>query len=148
MSRTQVQLWYKRFKESWEDINDDARPSRPSKSTINENIEAVKKMILDNTGSAKYLFLKIFKKKTTKYFHKFLFLFEGTSHSFIQIATSVAYTIGLIFKHINCSCISPIASRILACRRNIYLWRHPTNNSSTVSNCSSEVAKQRQLCGW
>ena len=48
MSRTQVQLWYKRFKESREDINNDARPGRPSKSTNDENIKAVKKMILDN----------------------------------------------------------------------------------------------------
>ena len=48
MSRTQVQLWYNRFKEGREDVNDDARPGRPSTSTTNENIEAVKKMILDN----------------------------------------------------------------------------------------------------
>ena len=48
MSRTQVQLWYNRFKEGREDVNDDARPGRPSTSTTDENIEAVKKMILDN----------------------------------------------------------------------------------------------------
>ena len=40
MSRTQVQLCYNRFKEG--------RPERPSTSTTDENIEAVKKMILDN----------------------------------------------------------------------------------------------------
>ena len=40
MSRTQVQLWYNRFKED--------RPGRPSMLTIDENIEAVKEMILDN----------------------------------------------------------------------------------------------------
>ena len=40
LSRTQVQLWYNRFKEG--------RPERPSTSTTDENIEAVKKMILDN----------------------------------------------------------------------------------------------------
>ena len=45
MSRTQVQLQYNRFKE---DVNDDARPGLPRTSTTNENIEAVKKMILDN----------------------------------------------------------------------------------------------------
>ena len=35
---------------SWivEDINDDSIPDRPSTSTIDENIEAVKKTILDN----------------------------------------------------------------------------------------------------
>ena len=48
MNRTQVQLRYNRFKEGREDIHDDARPGRPSTSTIDENLEAVKKMILDN----------------------------------------------------------------------------------------------------
>ena len=48
MSRTQVQLWYNRFKAGREDGNDDAHPDRPSMSTIDESIEAVKKMILDN----------------------------------------------------------------------------------------------------
>ena len=44
MSKTQVQLWYNQFK----DISDDVRPGRPSSSTADENIEAMKKMILDN----------------------------------------------------------------------------------------------------
>ena len=44
-SRSQVQLWYNRFKEGREDVNDDARPGLPSTSTTDENIEAVKKMI-------------------------------------------------------------------------------------------------------
>ena len=48
MSRTQFQLWYKRFKEGRNNINDDARPSRPSMSTTDNNIEAVKNIILDN----------------------------------------------------------------------------------------------------
>ena len=48
MSTTQVQLWYNRFKECREDVNNDARPGRPSSSAIVENIETVKKMILDN----------------------------------------------------------------------------------------------------
>ena len=39
MSRTQVQLWYNRFKVSREDVNDDTRPGRPSTSPIEENIE-------------------------------------------------------------------------------------------------------------
>ena len=47
-SRTQVQLRYNRFKEDREDINDNACPSLPSMSTTEENIEAVKKIILDN----------------------------------------------------------------------------------------------------
>ena len=48
MNRTQVHLRYNRFKEGRENINDNARPGRPSTSTTDENIEAVKKMILDN----------------------------------------------------------------------------------------------------
>ena len=50
MIRTQVQLWYNRFKECREDVNNDACPDRPSTSTTDENIEAVKKMILKNRG--------------------------------------------------------------------------------------------------
>ena len=48
MSGTQVQLWYNRFKEDLEDVNDYTRPGSPSTSTTDENIEAVKKLILDN----------------------------------------------------------------------------------------------------
>ena len=36
------------FKEYREDVNDDARPGRPRTSTTDENIKAVKKMILLN----------------------------------------------------------------------------------------------------
>ena len=36
------------FKESREDVNDDARPGCPNTSTTDKNIEAVKKIILDN----------------------------------------------------------------------------------------------------
>ena len=45
MSRTQVQLWYNRYKEGREDVNDDARPGSPNTSTTDENIVAVKEMI-------------------------------------------------------------------------------------------------------
>ena len=48
MSRTQIQLFYNRFKEYREDANDGARPSLLSTSTTYKNIEAVKKVILDN----------------------------------------------------------------------------------------------------
>ena len=48
MSRIQVQLWYNRFNEGREDVNDDARPGRQITSTTDEHIEAVKKMILDS----------------------------------------------------------------------------------------------------
>ena len=42
ISRTQVKLLYNRFKEGPEDVNDDACPGRPSTSTTDENIEALK----------------------------------------------------------------------------------------------------------
>ena len=48
MSRTKVQLWYNRFKEGRENVNDDVNPGCPSTSRTHENIEAVKKMILNN----------------------------------------------------------------------------------------------------
>ena len=41
-------MWYNRFKEDREDVNDNAGPGHPSTSTADENIEAVKKMILNN----------------------------------------------------------------------------------------------------
>ena len=44
MSTTQVQLWYNRFKEGWEDVNNDAHLGHPT----DENIEAKEKMNLDN----------------------------------------------------------------------------------------------------
>ena len=49
MSRIQVQLWYNRFQEGREDVNDDARLGRPSMPTTDETIKEVKKMILDNS---------------------------------------------------------------------------------------------------
>ena len=51
ISRTQVLLWYKLFKEGREDVHDDAYPVRASSSATAENIEAVMKMILDNRGN-------------------------------------------------------------------------------------------------
>ena len=47
ISRTQVQLWYNRCKIGREDASMNITGS-PSMSTTDENIEAVKKMILDN----------------------------------------------------------------------------------------------------
>ena len=49
MSRTQVQLWYNRFKKGREDVNYNACSGRNGgTSTTYEHIEAVKKMILNN----------------------------------------------------------------------------------------------------
>ena len=50
MNRTQIQLWYNRFKKGREDINDDTCLGRPNALTTDENIETVTKMILDNRG--------------------------------------------------------------------------------------------------
>ena len=107
-------------------------------------------------------FLENALKKTTEYFQKFLFLFKSSilENNFIEMAASasyaVAYTIGSIFKHI-IDYVQPYfwlhkyyhlkRQLSLACRHNTYLWRHPTNNSPTVSNRSSELAKRHQLCG-
>ena len=41
-------MWYNRFKEGREDVNDDSRSGRSSTLTSGENVKAVKKMILDN----------------------------------------------------------------------------------------------------
>ena len=43
-----------------------------------------------------------------------------------------------------CSCVCPLKRQLsLACWRNTYLWRHSTNNCLTMSNRSSEEAKNR-----
>ena len=114
--------------------------------------------ILHNIGSAKYLFFAKCFKKTTEYFLKFLFYLKVQSfrlimeNNFIQMAASaghaVAYMIGPIFKHI-IDCVQLyFTNGFTACRRNTCLWRHPTNNSTTVWNRSSEEAKQYPFCGW
>ncbi|XP_018337789.1 PREDICTED: putative uncharacterized protein FLJ37770 [Trachymyrmex septentrionalis] len=48
MSKTRVYEWYKRFKKSREDVEDDDRSGRPSTSITDDNVERVKKMILEN----------------------------------------------------------------------------------------------------
>ena len=48
MSRTQVQLWHNSFKQGRGDVNHNARPGHPSASTTDENIKALKKIILNN----------------------------------------------------------------------------------------------------
>ena len=93
-----------------------------------------------------YFFFKCFKKKLLNIFLNFFFYFKVQSfrlimaNNFIQMAASaghaVAYTIGPIFKHI-IDCVQ------LYCKRQLSLTcRLPTNNSPTVSNRSSEVAKR------
>ena len=41
-------MWYNRFKNGREDVNEDARLGRPSASATDETSEVMKKMILDN----------------------------------------------------------------------------------------------------
>ena len=100
-SRTQVQLWYNRFKKGREDVNDDARPGRPSTSTTNENIKAVKKMILNTRritirevaddvdiafGSCQAIFTNVLgmKREAAKNCHSKIrkFLAKTTSHGY------------------------------------------------------------------
>jgi len=48
LSKKNVYKWCKLFIESREDVNDDTRLGRPSTSTTDENVEAVKKIVLEN----------------------------------------------------------------------------------------------------
>ena len=48
VSQKSVYKWYTLFTEGQEEVNDDARPGRPSTSTTNENTEAVKKIVMEN----------------------------------------------------------------------------------------------------
>ena len=48
LSQKSVYKWYKLFTEGREEVNDDARPGRPSTSTTSENTEAVKKIVMEN----------------------------------------------------------------------------------------------------
>ena len=41
-------MWYNQFKKGRENVNDDDHTGGPSMSTTDENLEAVKKIILDN----------------------------------------------------------------------------------------------------
>ena len=45
VSQKSVYKWYKLFTEGRKEVNDDARPGRPSTSTTSENTEAVKKLL-------------------------------------------------------------------------------------------------------
>ena len=47
-SKTIALQWCSRFKKGRKEVNDCAYPGRPSMLTTDKNIEAVKKMILDN----------------------------------------------------------------------------------------------------
>lgn len=48
MTKTSVYKWYNRFQGIQEYVKDGGRPGRFSTSTINDNAEKVKKMIMDN----------------------------------------------------------------------------------------------------
>ena len=48
VSHKSIYKWYKLFTEGREEVNDNARPGRPSTSTTNENTEAVKKIVMEN----------------------------------------------------------------------------------------------------
>ncbi|XP_032690622.1 uncharacterized protein LOC116853602 [Odontomachus brunneus] len=48
MNKTSIYKWYKCFQKSREDVKDDERPGRSSTSTTDDNVEKVKKMIMNN----------------------------------------------------------------------------------------------------
>jgi len=48
LSKTNVYKWYKLFQDGREDANDEPRSGRPSTSTTDENVQAVKKIVLEN----------------------------------------------------------------------------------------------------
>lgn len=48
MSKTQIYLWYQRFKDGREEVSDDQRPGRPVSTRTDENIEKVKDLVLSN----------------------------------------------------------------------------------------------------
>ena len=48
VSQKGVYKLYKLFTEGQEEVNDDARPGRPSTSTTNEKTEAVKKIVMEH----------------------------------------------------------------------------------------------------
>ena len=48
LSRTQFLEWFKRFKEGREEIGDNQRPSRPSTSKTDANIEKVGEIVRQN----------------------------------------------------------------------------------------------------
>ena len=55
VSQKSFYKWYKLFTEGREEVNDDARPGRPSTSTSNENTEAVKKIVMENRRITCYI---------------------------------------------------------------------------------------------
>ncbi|RVE51275.1 hypothetical protein evm_004079 [Chilo suppressalis] len=48
LDKSNVYRWYKMFSEGREDVSDEERSGRPSTSTIDENIDEVKKLVLTN----------------------------------------------------------------------------------------------------
>ena len=55
LDRSNVYQWYKMFSESREDVNDEERAGCSSTSTIDENIDEVKKIVLVNRPLEKLL---------------------------------------------------------------------------------------------
>lgn len=50
LSRARVFDWYKRFQDGREDVEDDARPGRPSTSKTDKNIEKIANLIRTDAG--------------------------------------------------------------------------------------------------
>ena len=48
LSKKNLYMWYKLFQEGRENVEDESRPERPNTSTTDENVEAVKEIVLKN----------------------------------------------------------------------------------------------------
>ena len=72
MSKTQVQLWCKRFKEGREDVNNDARPGRPSTILDNRQITIREVGILFGSWQAIFTDVLGIKRAAAKIFPKLL----------------------------------------------------------------------------
>ena len=63
-----VQLWYNRFKEGREDVNDFTRLGRPNTSTTDDNIEAVKKIVIIGSLLERLLMMLAYSSSHAKQF--------------------------------------------------------------------------------
>ena len=90
-------------------------------------------------------------KITTEYFFKFQFFILQSfrlimENNFIQMAASaghaISYTIGPIFRHNYRLCATAFRECCHLKRQLSLACRHPTNNSPTLSNRSSKVARR------
>ena len=79
-------MGYNPFKEGREEVNDFARPDGPSTSTTFENIEAVKKLILDNHQSLLERLALAYRSAYVKQFLRMLYVWRVRGVDLSKIA--------------------------------------------------------------